>query len=40
MTKRGVQGLLGTPTDEFFMIYFDSDGIACEIKENVARPGG
>ena len=40
MTKRGVQGLSGTPTDEFFMIYFDSDGIACEIKENVARPGG
>lgn len=40
LTKKGVQGLLGTPADEYFMIYFDSDGIACEIKENVARPGG
>lgn len=40
LTKEGQPGFLGTPPDEFYMIYFDSNGLAYEVEEDVPRLGG
>ncbi len=38
ITKDAVRGFLGTDPPEYFLVYFDSDGIAYECRKNI--PGG
>ena len=40
LTKEKYVGYLGTDPEEFYVIYFDSDGIAYKTQKNYMRPGG
>ena len=40
LTKEEHTGYLGTDPEEFYVIYFDSDGIAYKTQKNYMRPGG
>lgn len=40
LTKEKHVGYLGTDPEEFYAIYFDSDGIAYKTEKNYMRPGG
>ena len=40
LTKEKHVGYLGTDPEEFYAIYFDSDGIAYKTEKNYIRPGG
>ena len=39
-TFEGTAGFLGTPPDEYYMIWFDSEGIAKRVETDVPRLGG
>ena len=39
-TFEGTAGFLGTPPDEFYLIWFDSEGRARKIETDVPRMGG
>lgn len=40
LTKKQENGVFGTKSDEFIMIYFDENGKAYKIVEDYPRPGG
>lgn len=40
LTGTNLSNLWEELPDEFFMIYFDDDGVAYRVEKNVPRPGG
>jgi hypothetical protein len=39
-TKERITGFLGSSSDEYYMIIFDSEGFAYKVRKNVPRMGG
>lgn len=40
LTKTARVGCFGTDPEEYYLIRFDENGVACAVEENYVRPGG